>query len=298
MLHFDPTELVRFGGLALIARRVVEGLLAGTHPSPFRGFTPEVADHRPYNPGDDARRIDWRASEKSNRLLVKRSVEESNRTVFLVVDASGSMRYTGRAGPSKFAYAQQVAASLAYLTLAQHDAVGLVVHDATVRQLVPQHTGSKHLLGLLRELETATPGGRTAPADVWHDLATRHLRRRGLVVLLTDGFDQPHRLARALHHLRNRRHEVILFHVLAAEEIEFPFERPTRFRDLEGGEEAPHGIGRRLRAAYRKSFEAYQADLCHRARDIGVHYHRFRTDEPIDRALEAYLAARRRHVSF
>src|SRR5439155_4703027 len=148
-------------------------------------------------------------------------------------------------------------------------------------------------LGLLRGLEAAVPGGETGLAPVWHELAVRHLTRRGLVVLLSDCFDEPHRLIRALQHLRHRRHEVLLFHVLAAEEIEFPFDRPTRFRDLERIGHEVRGDARRLREEYRRNFEAYRAELCRRARDLRVDYHLLRTDEPVDRALGAYLAKRR-----
>jgi uncharacterized protein (DUF58 family) len=293
MLPFDPTELARYGGLTLVARTVVEGFLSGIHRSPFKGFSVEFAEHRQYYPGDEIRHIDWRAYGKTDRFFVKEFEEETNLKAFLVVDASGSMRFRGKQPLSKFQYAQQVAASLAYLMLAQLDAVGLVVHDTRIRQLVPPRASSKHLLGLLRGLEATTPGGETALAPVWHELAVRHLKRRGMVVLLSDCFDAPARLVRALRHLRHRKHEVLLFHVLAPEEIEFPFDGPTKFRDLEHLGTELRVDARRLRAEYRANFEAYRDELVRKARDLRIDYHLLRTDEPVDRALGAYVARRK-----
>jgi uncharacterized protein (DUF58 family) len=292
MLPFDPTELARYGGLTLVARTVVEGFLSGIHRSPFKGFSVEFAEHRQYYPGDEIRHIDWRAYGKTDRFFVKEFEEETNLKAYLVVDASGSMRYRGRQALSKFEYTQRVAASLAYLMLAQLDAVGMVVHDTQIRQVVPPRANSKHLLGLLRGLEAIVPGGETALAPVWHRLAVQYLNRRGLVVLLSDCFDDPAHLTRALRHLRHRKHEVLLFHILAPEEIEFPFDRPTRFKNLERLSEEVRVDARRMRAEYRVSFEAYREALQRQARDLRVDYHLLRTDEPVDRALGAYLARR------
>jgi len=292
VLPFDPSELARYGGLTLVARTIVEGFLSGIHRSPFKGFSVEFAEHRQYYPGDELRHVDWRAYGKSDRFFVKEFEEETNLKAYLVLDASGSMRYRGKQGTSKFGFAQQVAASLAYLMLAQLDAVGLIVHDTRVRQLIPPRASSKHLLGILRGLEETTPGGETALAPVWHEIATRHLDRRGLVVLLSDCFDEPSPLVRSLQHLRHRKHEVLLFHILAPEEIEFPFERPTRFKDMEKIGDELCVDPRRMRSEYRTNFEAYRTELQRKARDLRVDYHLLRTDEPVDRALGAYLARR------
>jgi uncharacterized protein (DUF58 family) len=310
MLPFDPSELARYGGLSLTARGVVEGFLAGIHRSPFKGFSVEFAEHRQYYPGDELRHVDWRAFGKTDRLYVKEYEEETNLKSFLVVDASGSMRFRGKSAPhafvrphsrshgvrlplTKYEYAQQVAASLAYLMLAQLDAVGLVVHDTKVKQLIPPRATSKHLLGLLRGLEDAQPGGETSLAAVWNQLATAHLKRRGLVILLSDCFDEPAALGKALRHLRHRGHEVLLFHVLAPEEIEFPFDRPTRFRDMERITEVVKVDSRAMRDEYRKNFQAFCAELRRTASDLRIDYHLLRTDQPVDTALGAYLARRR-----
>src|SRR5215510_10922169 len=165
-LQFDPTSLAKYGRLALTARQLVEGFLTGAHKSPYKGFSVEFAEHRQYYPGDELRHVDWRAYGKTDRFFVKEYEEETNLKAFVVVDASGSMRYRGRQRLSKFEYAQQVAASLAYLMLAQLDAVGLVTHDTKVRQLIPPRATSKHLLALLHALEATQPGGETALAPV------------------------------------------------------------------------------------------------------------------------------------
>jgi uncharacterized protein (DUF58 family) len=291
-MRFDPTELAKYGGLTLVARRVVEGFLSGIHRSPFKGFSVEFAEHRQYYPGDEIRRIDWRAYGKTDRYFVKEYEEETNLKAFLVVDSSGSMNYRGKQKLSKFEYAQQVAASLAYLMLSQLDAVGLITHDTQVRQMVRPKTSSKHLLTLLRALEATKPGGETGLASVWHQIAAQHLKRRGLVVLLTDGFDQSPLLGRALQHLRHRHHDIMLFHILAPEELDFPFTRPTKFRNLEVGGHEIKTDPRRLREEYLKNFEAYRTDLRRRAQDLNIDYLLLRTDEPVDRALGAYLARR------
>src|SRR5436305_7083461 len=230
-MRFDPTSLAKYGHLALIARTLVEGFLTGVHKSPYKGFSVEFAEHRQYYPGDEIRHIDWRAYGKTDRYYIKEYEEETNLRAHLLVDASGSMGYRG-SGPSKFEYAQYIAASLAYLMLHQLDAVGLVTHDTKVRQLIKPRANSKHLLRLIGALEETRPGGETSVAPLWHQLAGQ-LNRRGLVVILSDCFDQLGPLLHALRHFRHQRHEVLLFHILAPDEIEFPFRKMTQFRNLE-----------------------------------------------------------------
>lgn len=289
---FDPTELARFGGLALVARRVVEGFLTGVHRSPFKGFSIEFAEHRQYYPGDEIRRIDWRAYGKTDRYYVKEYEDETNLKAVIVVDASGSMGYRGKAQLSKFEYAQQVAASLAYLLLGQLDAVGLLTHDTQPRGYIPPKTSSKHLLTLLRQLEGTKTGGETSLGAVWDQIAGHHLKRRGLVILLSDCFDEIGPLTRALRHMRFGNHEVILFQVLAPDELTFPFSNPTKFKSLETAGYELTVDARRLREEYLRNFEAYRAELRRVVEDLHIDYRMLRTDEPVDRALGAYLARR------
>jgi uncharacterized protein (DUF58 family) len=289
-LHFDPTSLAKYGRLTLLARGLVEGFLSGVHKSPYKGFSVEFAEHRQYYPGDEIRHIDWRVYGKTDRYYIKEFEEETNLKAYLLVDASGSMNY--RSGPlSKFQYAQQVAASLAYLMLHQRDAVGLVVHDTRIRQQIAPRANAKHLLRLLHTLEQTEPGGETSMAPLWHDLAGQ-LQRRGLVVILSDCFDQVGSLVRAVRHFRHRRHEVILFHVLAPEEIEFPFKKWTQFRNLEILGHKLLADPQQLRKEYLKNFQAFCAELRSQASRMQVDYQVLRTDEPVDRALGLYLTRR------
>ena len=295
MLRFDPTELRKYGGLTLLARNVVEGFLTGVHRSPYKGFSIEFAEHRQYTPGDEIRHIDWRAYGKTDRYYVKEYEEETNLKAYLLVDASASMGYKGKGkGPTKFQYAQYVAASMAFMMLHQMDAVGLISYDTKVRSLIPPKANPKHLLQLIRSLEATEPGGETAMAPIWHELAGHHLKRRGLVIILSDFFDQIDDLIRALQHLRHRHHEVVLFQVLAPEELEFPFSRMTQFRNLERLDDRLLVDARRLREEYLKNFAAFREQLRQRVGRMHIDYHLLRTDEPVDRALGIYLSRRQR----
>ncbi len=290
MLTFDPSALAKYGRLTMVARTVVEGFLSGVHKSPYKGFSVEFAEHRQYYPGDEIRHIDWRVFGKTDRYYIKEYEEETNLKAYLLVDASGSMGYRG-GHLSKFQYAQYIAASLAYLMLHQLDAVGLITHDTRVRQLLPPRASSKHLLHLLRILEGTEPGGETSLAPLWHELAGQ-LKRRGLVIILSDCFDAIGPLMRALRHFRHRHHEVILFHILAPEEIEFPFRKWTQFRNLESPSHKLLVDPHRLRKEYLENFNNFCAQLRRQAGQMQIDYHPLRTDEPVDRALGIYLTKR------
>jgi uncharacterized protein (DUF58 family) len=268
-LPLDPSAVERFGRLELLARLVVEGVMSGLHRSPFKGFSVEFAEHRQYGPGDEIRHIDWRAFGKTDRYYVKEYEEETNLKAYLVVDTSGSMGYSGRT-VSKLEYARQLAAGLAYLMISQRDAVGLITFDSAVRSMIPAETP---LSGIL------------------HSLAER-IRRRGLVIILSDGFDKLDDLTNALRHLRHRRHEVIFFHVLAPEEEEFPFRRPARFRNLENQDHRLLVDPAAMRKAYLEKFHAFCAALTENTRAMGADYHKASTAVPLDQTILDYLATR------
>jgi uncharacterized protein (DUF58 family) len=291
-LALDPTALARFGRLELIARLVVEGVMSGLHKSPFKGFSVEFAEHRHYGPGDEIRHIDWRAFGKSDRYYVKEYEEETNLKAYLVVDASGSMGYTGRTA-SKLEHARRLAASLAHLMISQRDAVGLVTFDTEMRALIPPRSAPGHFSVIARSLEHTRTGGETPLSGVLHTLAER-IRRRGLVVIVSDGFDRLDDLTSALRHLRHRHHEVLFFHTLAPEEEEFPFRRPARFRNLERHSHTLRVDPAALRSAYLERFGAFCRDLKDRLHAMNADYHRASTAEPIEKTLLDYLAARSR----
>ncbi len=290
MLNFDPTSLAKYGRLTMVARDVVEGFLTGVHKSPYKGFSIEFAEHRQYTRGDEIRHIDWRAWGKTDRYYVKEYEEETNLRAHLLVDASGSMAYRDQHS-SKFEYAQYLAASLAYLMLHQRDAVGLVVHDEQIRANLPSRATSKHLLQLIYTLQETKPGGETSMAPLWHSLAGQ-LRRRGLIVIFSDCFDNVELLVRSLRHFRHKQHEVLLFHVLARSELDFPFRKWTQFRNLESRGDRRLVDPKRLRAEYLKNFQTFCDRLRSEAGRIGVDYHQMCTDEPVERALGIYLTKR------
>lgn len=289
-LSFDPSALSKYGNLALVARQLVEGFLSGVHKSPYKGFSVEFAEHRQYYAGDEIRHIDWRVYGKTDRYYVKEFEEETNLRAHLLVDASGSMGFRGKHA-GKFQYAQYLAASLAYLMLHQRDAVGLVAHDTRVRAQLPPKSNSKHLLRVIKTLEQLKPGGETSLAPLWHQLAEQ-FPRRGLVVILSDCFDEIGPLIKALSHFRYYRHEVLLFHILAPEEIEFPYKKWTQFRNLEIAGHKQLVDPQRLRQEYLKNFKAFCTQLKDQAGQLRIDYHLLRTDDPVDKALGLYLTKR------
>lgn len=286
----DPTAVARFGRLELLARLVVEGVMSGLHRSPFKGFSVEFAEHRQYGPGDEIRHIDWRAFGKTDRYFVKEYEEETNLRAYLVVDTSGSMGYAGRS-VAKVEYARQLAASLAYLMISQRDAVGLVTFDETLREMVPPRSAPGHFSVVCQALEKAEVGGEAPLSGILHTLAER-IRRRGLVIILSDGFDDLKALSHALRHLRHRRHEVLFLQVLAPEEEEFPFRRPSQFRNLERSSHALRIDPAALRATYLKRFRDHCEGLKEQLLGMDADYHRASTANPPERTLLDYLAAR------
>lgn len=286
----DPTALARFGRLELLARLVVEGVMAGLHRSPFKGVSVEFAEHRQYGPGDEIRHVDWRAFGKTDRYYVKEYEEETNLKAYLVVDTSGSMGYAGRT-VSKLEQARRLGALLSYMMIRQRDAVGLVTADEEVRTMIPARSAPGHFAVLCRALEGSVAGGEAPLHRVLHALAGR-IRRRGLVVVLSDGFDELEALAGALRHLRHRRHEVLFVQVVAPEEETFEFRGPTRFRDLEGPSRQVRADPVALRVGYLDRFRAHREGLRERLAGMGADYHRVSTAEAPDRALLGYLAAR------
>jgi uncharacterized protein (DUF58 family) len=286
----DPSALARFGRLELLARLVVEGVMSGLHKSPFKGFSVEFAEHRQYGPGDEIRHIDWRTFGKTDRYFVKEYEEETNLKAYLVVDTSGSMSYSGST-VSKFEYARQIAASLAYLMIHQRDAVGLVTFDSDIRRMLPARTAPGHFSVLCKALEDSKTGGEAPLSGVLHALADR-VRRRGLIIVISDGFDNLDELATAIGHLRHRRHEVLFLQILAPEEEDFPFRKPSRFRNLEKLDHLLRIDPTALRAQYLERFSAHCKGLKEKLRGMNADYHRVSTATPPERALLDYLAAR------
>ena len=293
-MSIDPQTLAKIARLQLRARHAVEGYMAGQHRSPSRGFSIEFAEHREYVPGDDLRYVDWTALARSDRFYLKQFEDETNLRCWLAVDASQSMAYQGPDAPwSKFAYAQSLAAALAWLILHQQDAAGLALFDEHLRQVLPPASHPAHLEAIVSVLEAARPEGRSALGPALDALAQR-LRRRGLVVVLSDCLDDLHGLLTGLKHLRYRQQEVLLVHLVDPAELELPFHGWTRFVGLEGlptVDADPAAI----RQAYQDEVRQFCQALSRGCLEHQVDYARLRTDQPLDEALRWVLARRMGH---
>ena len=287
----DPAVVARLGTLELKARTIVEGFLSGLHRSPFKGFSVEFAEYRQYMPGDDLSTIDWKVYARSDRYYVKKFEEETNLDCHLMLDVSGSMAYGSRA-MTKFEYGACLAASLAYLMTRQRDAVGLMAFDERIVDMLPPSSRPGHLRSVLVTLDRLRLGKETHMARPLNQLCDA-LTKRGMVVLISDLLDDPETVVRGLKHFQFRGADVIVFHVLDPDEIEFPFERATRFEDLETDEEvmAVPGV---VRAHYLKAI----GDLIDRfKRELGaagIDYTLLPTSTPLEMALLSYLSTRAR----
>jgi uncharacterized protein (DUF58 family) len=289
----DPAVVARLSHLDVRARFVVEGFIAGMHRSPFHGFSVEFAEHRPYMPGDPLKNLDWKVWARSDRLLVKQYTEETNLRCHLLLDLSGSMAFhSPRAAMSKLEYAQSLAASLAYLMLQQQDAVGAMLFADQPLSYLPARAVRSHLDEVLKALGGARPHGKTKLGPALHELAER-IKRRGLVILLSDLMDAPAEVLLGLQHFRHRRHEVVVFHVLDPDEIEFPYADTATFVDMENAERIttePWEIAKR----YRERLAAWSAQYARACRENRIDYVRLDTRTPFDQALLAYLEKRAR----
>jgi uncharacterized protein (DUF58 family) len=292
----DPEILSKISGMELRARTVVEGFLSGLHRSPFKGFSVEFAEYRQYTPGDDPRHIDWKVYARSDRYYVKEFEEETNLHCHLLLDLSGSM--SGTSGKSvaaarlgKFEYATFLAASLAYFIFMQRDAVGLVAFDQEIRLHVPAKVRPGHLHHVLAELEKLESGSnRKEQPELLHQVA-ESFRRKGMVILISDFFGEIEPLTRALEHLRFRGHDVIVFQIMDELELNFDFSQMTRFIGLEG--EAPIlALPPAMRERYLKNLHNHLDALRHTCAVNRVDYTMLTTNQPLDFALQAYLAAR------
>lgn len=287
-----PEVVAKLKGIDLKARLVVEGFLAGLHRSPYRGFSVEFTEHRPYMPGDELKRIDWKVYGRTDRFYVREYEEETNLRGYIILDASGSMAYTGTQSITKFEYANYLAAGLTYLLLHQKDSAGLVVFTDRIQTYIPARSSASHLNVVLRQLEKQKPGGDTNLSATFHQLAER-IKRRGLVIILSDLWDDQAAVLSALRHFRHRKHEVLVFHIVDAQEEKLDHKTPVVLRDLETGQEMtvdPRVVGPEYRSAFQAHFRRFERGC----REGLVDYHRVTTDTPFDRALFSYLERRQR----
>lgn len=285
----QPDVLARAEALGVKARQIVEGLRVGDHKSPFRGFSVEFVQHREYVPGDDIKHIDWKSYGRSERYTVKQYEQETNFIAHLLVDTSNSMRY-GSGPENKLEYAKLIAASLAFTVIRQRDSVSLRTFDERLRDELPASSSLPHINAICRTLEEAGAGEKTAIAPLLERLADQ-VSRRGIVVLISDCFDDPQRLLAGLRQVRFRGHEVCLLHVLHRDEIDFPLDGNIRFVNLEGADwllARPH----LLRPAYKRVVGEFLADLQRGCENSRIDYALMPTDRHPANALGEYLVRR------
>jgi uncharacterized protein (DUF58 family) len=287
-----PEVISRLSSMELRARLVVEGFITGLHRSPYHGFSVEFAEHRQYMPGDSIRMIDWKVVGRTDRYYIKQFEEETNLKSYLVVDASRSMAFASEGSISKLQYACSLAAALAYLMIRQQDAVGLVTYDEALRSFLPPHSTKIYLQSILAELQRLEARNGTGTSRSLH-LAADRLRRRGLILVFSDLFDDPDEVMSALKHFRYNQHEVVVFHILDPLERSFSFGRDAMFRDMESGEELmtqPHQI----RRAYMDSMREFTERYKRACREQRIDYVLLDTATPFDTALFEYLNKRRK----
>jgi len=288
-LRPDALSLRHLSRLGLRARTAVEGLISGIHRSHAYGWNVEFADFREYSKGDDIRHVDWKVYARTERFFIKQFEEETNMRVYIVVDQSRSMGY-GSGGESKLAYGCSMAAALSYLFIRQGDSVGLVTFDREMRTYLPPRNSAPHLQRVWKLLEGLEAGGGTDVTRNLRYLAAR-VRRRGLLVLISDLLGRPEEILKGLSHFRHKKFEVIAFQVLDPSELEFPFQGNIRFQDMERDRRVETSA-RAVREEYLVLLRSFLEEVRRGCHQTGVDYQMVRTDVPIEAALMRYLALR------
>lgn len=291
--YLKPEMVAKLKNLNLAARSVVEGFISGLHRSPYHGFSVEFTEHREYAPGDNPKYIDWLALARTDRYYVKQFEEETSLRCYILLDTSGSMEYGSGDRLTKFEYGCFLAASLAYLMVRQQDSVGLVTFDNEVRKYIPPRGTLVHLNVLLRALEEARPGELTSVGNIFHHLAET-IKRRGLIIIISDLYDDPKEVMRALRHFRHKHHEVIIFHLFDPAELHFPFERLTQFVDMETGRRLQVDP-RYVRDEYLRQIATFVNQYRKDCSESLVEYVLTDTSVPFDLMLTAYLGRRKRY---
>jgi len=290
--YLNPRVLAKIGALDIRARLIVEGFISGMHRSPYKGFSIEFAQHRPYTSGDDIKFIDWKVFGRTDRHYIKQYEEETNLQVMLVVDASASMGYGSARNPPwrKYDHAISIAASLSYAALQQRDSAGLAVYDSRIRRIIRPSNNPRQWRIMIEEL-SATVGEQKTDTGIVLEQIAEEIKHRSLVILVSDLFDDPERLIKGVRHLRYRRHDLICLQVLDHDELDFPFNQTTMFKGMEEAAELvvePQA----LREAYLKELAEHNdriRDACHQLRVDCV---QIDTSVPLDVSLPNFLASR------
>jgi uncharacterized protein (DUF58 family) len=288
--YFDPKVLAGISNLSLRARWVVEGIMSGIHRSRSKGFSVEFEEHREYSPGDEIRRIDWKALGKFDRYFIKEYEDETNLRAYILLDTSGSMDYASD-GLTKFDYACTLAASLAYLILRQQDAAGLVTFSNRIESFIPPRAKRDYLTQIVHALENRTPGGETHVARILEEIAGQ-VKRRGMIILVSDLLDESAQILKGLRLFRFKGNDVIVFHILDQAELDLPFEGNILFEDLEASNINVIADPAAIRQTYRKVVEEFTGQMRKECHDSSIDYQLISTSTPLDRALASYLSWR------
>lgn len=288
--YFDPKVLAGISNLSLRARWVVEGIMSGIHRSRSKGFSVEFEEHREYSPGDEIRRIDWKALGKFDRYFIKEYEDETNLRAYLLLDTSASMDYSSD-GITKFDYGCTLTASLAYLILRQQDAAGLVTFSNRIENVIPPRAKRDYLTQIVHALENQRPGGETNVGRILEEIASQ-IKRRGIVVLVSDLLDEPAQILKGLRLFRFKGNDVIVFHILDQAELDLPFEGNILFEDLEAANLNVIADPRAIRQTYRQVVEEFTEQMRKECHDSSIDYQLISTSTPLDRALASYLSWR------
>jgi uncharacterized protein (DUF58 family) len=287
-----PDFISKLSSMELRARLIVEGFLVGMHRSPYHGFSVEFAEHRPYFPGDDISNIDWKVFGRSDRLYIRQYEEETNLKAYILIDASGSMGFRRSGRITKLEYASYLAAGLIYLMMKQQDAVGLAIYDENIRRFFEPHLTYSYMKLLLTELSDIDANSKTSTATALSSLAER-IKRRGLIIVISDFFDETKNVVTALKHFRHRKNEVIAFHVLDEAEINLDFPADTVFADLETGERVPTQVSA-LKSGYKRTMDNFIREMKRKCFENDIDYSLLTTSTSFDKALSSYLMRRKK----
>lgn len=288
--YFDPLVLARLSSLYLKARWVVEGIMSGMHRSRSKGFSVEFEEHREYSPGDEIRRIDWKAFGKFDRYFIKETEDETNLRAYLLLDSSASMDYASN-GITKFDYGCILTASLAYLILKQQDAAGVVTFSDHVESFIPPKAKRGYLIEILHALEGRKPAGETSVGKILEEIAGQ-MKRRGMVILVSDLLDDPEAILKGLRLFRFKGNDVVVFHLLDAAELDLPFDGNILFEDSEESSLRVTADPQAIRSVYRKVVDEFVERLRKECLEQSIDYQLLSTSTPLDHALVSYLSWR------
>ena len=289
--YLEPEMVARLSNMSLRARLVVEGYIIGQHKSPFHGFSVEFAEHRAYGPGEEIRHIDWKLYGKTDRFFVKQYEEETNLRSYILLDTSRSMEYKSNK-ISKLDYGNYLSEDLAYIMINKQDGVGLTLFDNQIQTFIPPRSKPSHVNTILTHLDKTGSGKDTDVGIVLHEMAER-IKKRGLIILISDLFDETENIINGLKHFRHNKQEIIVFHVMDRKELNFDFSNRTKFKDMETDEQITTEPWK-IRKIYHKAIQSYQDELRLRCREQKIDYVTLFTDQNLDLALNEYLKKRQR----